>query len=413
MSDKTKKWTLSPWMSGFLTSLLGTTISIALTFGTTAWVNAKKKKEAQRQTAMMVIHDINTNIKSMEATRDEIEKNYEDVKYFMEYMDNPESADQERLLEAINGSLGILIHSEQSASLNESTEKIFSSSLDAWSNLDNMRFIENVQTFYYERRAWLDRLNSSLYWKGPISEQEMYNQVAIQDYSKSYTQWDVWGQYLKAKLKDKSVRYYLDVTPNKINEMNRLIQAWSDLNEENMFLMNITDEELDKFVKQMENKKSPLNESDLAGIWINSQSVNNSIISEIEFRPDNTFEARDTTLYNAWQFRGKIKVSVSIGGKWEISKDSLIRYYDVESIKTSIDSTGISVSDNMKEAVSAYIKGLSKYYGTDMRQYFESNSRTARLGSFDLTRNKMELTVTVADEKGKPEEQTSHYKRKK
>lgn len=42
--DKNKK-VLSPWWKGFLTSILGTTISIALTFGTTALVNSKKKAD--------------------------------------------------------------------------------------------------------------------------------------------------------------------------------------------------------------------------------------------------------------------------------------------------------------------------------------------------------------------------------
>lgn len=49
--DKNKK-VLSPWWKGFLTSILGTTISIALTFGTTALVNSKKKADAQRLTAL-------------------------------------------------------------------------------------------------------------------------------------------------------------------------------------------------------------------------------------------------------------------------------------------------------------------------------------------------------------------------
>jgi hypothetical protein len=53
--DKNKK-VLSPWWKGFLTSILGTTISIALTFGTTALVNSKKKADAQRLTAMMIIN---------------------------------------------------------------------------------------------------------------------------------------------------------------------------------------------------------------------------------------------------------------------------------------------------------------------------------------------------------------------
>lgn len=113
MSEKRKKAALSPWMKGFLTSILGTTISIALTFGTTALINAQKKKAAQKQTAMMVIHDINTTIESLEYSRDEFEKNYQSAQYFLENMDRPEEADPEKLSEAIDASLKLLIHSDQ------------------------------------------------------------------------------------------------------------------------------------------------------------------------------------------------------------------------------------------------------------------------------------------------------------
>ena len=54
------------WGNGFLTSVLGTTISIALTFGTSALVERKEKADVQRQTAMMVIHDIDVCVDQME-----------------------------------------------------------------------------------------------------------------------------------------------------------------------------------------------------------------------------------------------------------------------------------------------------------------------------------------------------------
>lgn len=51
--------------------------------GTTALINAQKKKAAQKQTAMMVIHDINTTIESLEYSRDDFEKNYQSAQYFL------------------------------------------------------------------------------------------------------------------------------------------------------------------------------------------------------------------------------------------------------------------------------------------------------------------------------------------
>ncbi len=52
----------SSWGKGFLTSVLGTTVSILLTFGTSALVENKEKADIQRQTAMMVIHDIDEEL---------------------------------------------------------------------------------------------------------------------------------------------------------------------------------------------------------------------------------------------------------------------------------------------------------------------------------------------------------------
>ena len=412
MSDENKRKALSPFMERFLISILGTTLSIALTFGTTALINAHKKKVAQKQTAMLVIHDINNSIETMEYSKNLHEKNYEAAQYFLEYMDCPEAADSARLSEAIDASLQLLTHPERDETINESTEKIFTGSLDAWNNLDNMRFVENVQYFYYSRREWLEFTNTALSWKEPISEMEVIAQIANFDYSKSYTQWDLWGEFLKEKMKDKTVRYYLDVTPNRIRTYNKMIQTLSDLNEENMFLMNISDEELEKFVTRIEDNKSPLNERDIVGTWVNSQSVSNSFTREDEFRSDHSFEARDTIVYTNWQFRGKIKVCVTVGGKWEIKKDSLIRFYDKETLRAAIDSSAVSASEDKKEMLSKYIHSLSDYYEKSIGEQFDAQPRTAFKGSFNLTHNKMELTTTVTDEKGEKHEQASHLKRK-
>lgn len=412
MSDENRKKGLSPFMERFLISILGTTLSIALTFGTTALVNSHKKKTAQRQTAMLVIHDINNTIAILENSRLQHEKYYESAQYFIEYMDHPEAADSARLLEAVDAVLHMLTHMDRDNSINESTEKIFTGGLDVWSNLDNMRFIENVQSFYYTRRTWLDYTNSSVNWKAPISQTEIAAQIANFDYTHSFTQWDIMGEFLRNKLKDKTIRYYLDITPNRIREYNSMIQTLSDLNEENMFLMNISDEELESFVNKIEDNKFPLNERDVIGTWEDSQNVSNSVSHEDEFRSDHSFEARDTIVITTWQIRGKIKVNLAVGGKWEIKKDSLIRYYDKETLRTAIDTSGVSVGEDKKELLSQYIQSLTDYYGKNLQEDLDAHPRMAHKGSFNLTRSKMELTFTIAAENGEPYEQTSHFKRK-
>ena len=83
---------------------------------------------------------------------------------------------------------------------------------------------------------------------------------------------------------------------------------------------------------------------------------------EDDFRSDHSFQARDTIVYTSWQFRGKTKVSITVGGKWEIKKDSLIRYYDKETVRTDIDTSSVSASEDNKEILSTYIRNLSNYY---------------------------------------------------
>ena len=173
MSDGNKRKGLSSFMEKFIISILGTTISIALTFGTTALINNHKKKIAKRQTAMLVIHDINNTIKLLENSKLQYEKSYESTKYFMEYMDRPEAADSVKLAQAIDDVLRMLTRIDRDKSINESTEKIFTGGLDVWNNLDNMRFIENVQSVYYARRNWLDYTNTSVNWIAPLSETEI------------------------------------------------------------------------------------------------------------------------------------------------------------------------------------------------------------------------------------------------
>ena len=64
------------WGKSVLTSVLGTTISILLTFGTSALIERKVKADVQRQTAMMVIHDIDVCVAQMEEmAKDEEERN--------------------------------------------------------------------------------------------------------------------------------------------------------------------------------------------------------------------------------------------------------------------------------------------------------------------------------------------------
>ena len=53
-------------MKQFLLSLIATTISIILTFGTSLWLENRKTEKEKREIVMMVMHDISHSIDEME-----------------------------------------------------------------------------------------------------------------------------------------------------------------------------------------------------------------------------------------------------------------------------------------------------------------------------------------------------------
>ena len=88
---------LSPWGKGFLTSVLGTTISIILTFGTSALIESKEKADIQRQTAMMVIHDIDVCANQMEEMAKDEEERNNAVQYILAHLDQTASLPQDTI----------------------------------------------------------------------------------------------------------------------------------------------------------------------------------------------------------------------------------------------------------------------------------------------------------------------------
>ena len=58
MDIEMKKKLRAPWWMQLLISIIGTAIGVGLTFAVSSWMDNRKKEEAQRLMAIMVIHDI-------------------------------------------------------------------------------------------------------------------------------------------------------------------------------------------------------------------------------------------------------------------------------------------------------------------------------------------------------------------
>lgn len=126
----------------FMLSLIATTVSIILTFGTAALIDYYKKQAAKKEMVMMVISDFDNTIS------------------FLERVDSS-------LIECRRLQREVALHPESFDSLKqkfpptmlwvtekylETTEKIFSTSIETFSTIGNVNFVNDVSSFYLARQ---------------------------------------------------------------------------------------------------------------------------------------------------------------------------------------------------------------------------------------------------------------------
>ena len=124
----------------FLLSLLATSVSIALTFGTAAIIDNRAKQKAKREIVMMVMYDMYASLESVEACDSNLMKAMEI---------QLEIAKDSTLFDKYWGELTVL--GTPQVDFTETTERIFSSSIETINTVGNVLFTENVASFYRDR----------------------------------------------------------------------------------------------------------------------------------------------------------------------------------------------------------------------------------------------------------------------
>lgn len=394
---------LSPWWKGFLTSILGTTISIALTFGTTALVNSQKKMDAQRLTAMMTIQDIDNSIEILMNIMEYEERCYNAAQYVTSHIDSIAALPEDTLnllLQYIIPGMWMSTDME----FDDSKERLFHSSQDTWSNLNDVAFVNNVESFYKSRRMLQGffKAGDDLYlWIKPTTKEE-----AIRDINSGIlASKDKFISYLERRIKEQRVKTYIKNFYQRKNFYQDLIEGWSGLNEENKFLMNITEEDFNAFKESTVKKSRAVKEKDVIGVWIDSVVVDHQV--EYEYRKDHTFMMRAIQQVAHPVYSGKIIRTATLEGIWTIEGDSIIATFNPSSSKLSADDSGISYANEMRDSVRRFVNlwlvGAKQL--NDLKQSItDQGIRQSRATNIDLTGNRLELTDS--------EKKTTHYKRK-
>ena len=170
------KKNISSDTKNFLLTLLATTFSIILTFGTTAIIDRRHKEAAKKEMVMMIIYDF--------------DKTIEQVQYADSVLRQAFKAQQDAILhpEHFNSYYSTFMTSVQLTytEFSETTEMVFSSNIETFNTLGNVNFIHEVSAFYNLRRFYqenvMDEFKNEVYGSGIAQSLENLIKVSFPDH---------------------------------------------------------------------------------------------------------------------------------------------------------------------------------------------------------------------------------------
>ena len=388
-----------------LLSTIATTISIILTFGTAHYVEEKGKRATARQTAMMVIHDMENNIVGFQNMAKDEQKYREMTQYVMEHISEMNSIDIDTLWQVYNY-IAASTDQVKLYTLDESSERLFLSSQESWKNIDNATFIDEVQLFYTGRHEIYDYLNSSVQWKKPISSQVLYQHQLNREDGLS----DV-PQLLKEVLPSKEVRFYLNYSTGRQSQLNGFVEHFQHISNVCKFAMGITDEELEDYVQSRTRTGRNVKDRELASRWIMQSSDDQD--AYIEFNDDYTYSQTNINHVAYPIYDGRVDFKYVTNGTWELRGDSLYTKRTPK-FKFEMDRSQAKAKPGMEKDVEEYLEGWVKYI---KKQQKESAAAEVQVRAYEATinasGNKIELKWVECDDEGNERTQAYYLSREK
>ena len=378
------------WQKELALTIIGTTLSIILTFGTAQYFEHKQKVANGRLMAMMVIHDIDNTVETLTKLGNEHVKIAKMAQYLMDNQERLESVYIDSLEKVLNA-LVAADNSPQQYRLDESAEKVFLSSQDSWKSIDNATFIDEVQKFYVFRHTLYDHINSSSKWKKPVTEDE-YNAEFMKHMLVNAS------VPLRKFLGEDGVKFYINMADYRQQELNFAANRFRQISDRCKFAMDITDEELAAYIENREHTGRNVKEHELIGSWIVQKTTETDVI--IEYATDHTYNQTLISHQPAPVFNGRIDAKLITAGTWELRDDTLLMVLK-PGIQFEMDDSRVTPKPGMEQRTKDYIaeaKAFVKKLAKE-RDIQEDRPRSYA-ASIDPTGNKIELMWTELDADG-------------
>lgn len=230
----------------FFLSLLATSVSIILTFGTAAIIDHNKKESSKKEMVKMVISDFDKTIDILMKTDTAFRKI---SRMQLEVANHPERFDSLRFIVPIT-------MSRIDIEYPETTEKIFTSSIETFSTIGNANFVNEVSSFYIYRNHYkndvMDHLKKELEEKAAIATLKGLLSINFSEYV-----YENWGMLRTLKMiRDKCMRM-MNVTEKDMQEFSKQQQIGEEIRTEGSdTLQQLFEEWLqnDEVIKQAKEK---------------------------------------------------------------------------------------------------------------------------------------------------------------
>ena len=329
----------------FLIGVLGTAIGVGLTFAVNGMVEIHKKSVAKRQTALMAVYDIDCIVHQMEEFRQREDAFFNVSMFLSTHPERIETASQDTLWMALSYLLEDPAESFDFS--NDSKEKAFNSSMEALQNLDNVQFYDNVQKCYQQRRDLINQINNEISFKRPVPKEfyrQMINGFGYESFGlNGMLNEETLRHVVRQTFQQPGIPYYLQ----KYFARKRMLSEYIDkivlLNQENKLLMDISDDDMDEYIRNNVDKTKPATHKLIAGRWENKHDRQMQVY---DFHKDSKTTMTNHTEINVSVFVEDEGVDVSIlapvvytvEGQWQLEGDSLKMDFNPETVTiTSFD----------------------------------------------------------------------------
>ena len=215
--------------------IIGTTISLVLTIGTSVMLERKERASDRRLSALMVMGTIEDFANGIEQIVEKQRRCDSLCAWLLsEPVDELEMMPRETLENLMFDAL-----SNNFVSFDKAAENIFSNNLETWKNLGNFQFINNVGDCFTRMHSIED------YWNDRVKEEEK----TIDDISGHPDQYP--GKYTCTKwLRNTNVRQAMAMKHNWLCWLHYQAEYMRFTNKQNMSVIGISEKDLREFMEE-------------------------------------------------------------------------------------------------------------------------------------------------------------------